>query len=214
MSAHDHRNDSPELPDTVRTVLGEYHEPPPTPRDRIWARIEATRTEAARRHPSAVAGADAPPGRRPWLAWGAGIAAILAVGIGLGRLSLSVGPDPAPPVETAVQPSPAQVLATAQHLSRAEVFLTEFRLDPASSLSMEGQARDLLLSTRLLLDGPRPLEPRLQALLEDLELILVQVVQLDAGRLDEELEFITDGLEQRAVLSRIRTAVPAGPTSM
>jgi hypothetical protein len=54
-------------------------------------------------------------------------------------------------------------------------------------------------------------DAKLRSLLLDLEFILVQIVQLDESRRQEELELITDGLEQRHVLPRIRTAIPSGP---
>ena len=50
-----------------------------------------------------------------------------------------------------------------------------------------------------------------QARLRDLEDILVQVAQFDTSRGAEELDLITDGLQERQVLPRIRSAVPAGP---
>ena len=55
-----------------------------------------------------------------------------------------------------------------------------------------------------------PAHARIRALLEDLELILVQVTTLDGSRSPEELDLITDGLEQREVLPRLRTVIPAG----
>ena len=62
-----------------------------------------------------------------------------------------------------------------------------------------------------MIDSRATADPKLRGLLNDLEFILVQIVQLDTSRRKEELELITDGLEQRQLLPRIRTAIPAGP---
>lgn len=73
-----------ELDDQMRRLAHSYNEPPVPPREEMWAQIER-----ARARPAIVAGT----GRRMyWLRMGAGIAAVLVVGIGLGRLSRQPGP--------------------------------------------------------------------------------------------------------------------------
>lgn len=207
----------------IEAVRTEYHVPSATPRDEIWARIDATRRARAGAVPASP-GAPAPVGqfsvppslrpaaRNPWLRYATGIAALLALGIGIGRLT-SRSPAPAPtPEVTAAAPDrsgPAYAIATANHLSRVETFLTALRTAPDGE-QFGAQARDLLTSTRLLLDSKGASDPRIRALLEDLELILVQVTTLDGVRGREELDLITDGLEQREVLPRLRTVIPAG----
>jgi len=47
--------------------------------------------------------------------------------------------------------------------------------------------------------------------MSDLEDILVQLVQYDANGTREDLDLITDGLEERQVLPRLHSAIPAGP---
>jgi hypothetical protein len=94
-------------------------------------------------------------------------------------------------------------------LSQVETFLTSFRLGGSDS-QFTGRARDLLTSTRLLLDSRVVEDPRTRALLEDLELILVQIARLGPAGRDQELDLITDGLEQRQVIPRLRTAGSAG----
>ena len=79
-----------ELDDQIRHLAESYNEPPATPRDAMWARIHEAR-----------AGSDhaAGGGRMYWLRMGAGIAAVLVVGIGIGRLTNGVGTTaPAPAV--------------------------------------------------------------------------------------------------------------------
>ncbi|PYO76359.1 MAG: hypothetical protein DMD67_08800, partial [Gemmatimonadetes bacterium] len=75
------------------------------------------------------------------------------------------------------------------------------------------QARDLLATTRLMLDSPAAKDVRLRGLLEDLECLLAQIAQLPAGADREDVQLISQGLEQRSVLLRLRTASPAGPAA-
>jgi len=102
----------------------------------------------------------------------------------------------------------AYTLAAVQHLTRVETFLTTLRTAPGQQFS--GQARELLTSTRLLKDA-KDMDPRLRKLMDDLEDILVQIVQYDVNGTREDLDLITDGLEERQVLPRLHSAIPAGP---
>jgi hypothetical protein len=203
------------MPDRLVAMARDTYNPPPaTPRDEIWARIEATR----RGPPTQVIPFPAPSSRRStrWLRYATGVAALIAIGIGIGRFAspASPGSDVAisAPVDRSTN-SRAYAIATSDHLGRVETLLTSLRTEPENT-DLAGQARDLLISTRLLLDARRLTDPRTRALLEDLELILVQVVQLDPGASSEELDLITDGLEQRQVLPRLRNAIPAGPSRL
>src|SRR5207247_1070806 len=72
----------------LRDAAQDYHRPPETPREELWRRIIAVR-EARRRRRALSAS--------PWLRWGIGIAAVLALGIGIGRWTArppSLGPAP------------------------------------------------------------------------------------------------------------------------
>jgi hypothetical protein len=71
-------------------------------------------------------------------------------------------------------------------------------------------ARELLTNTRLLLDSPVASDPQRRPLLEDLELVLVQIVQLSPGSTPQDHELIEKTLQQEHVLTRLRTAIPAG----
>ena len=75
------------------------------------------------------------------------------------------------------------------------------------------RAGDLLSTTRLLLDSPAAEDPELKVLLDDLELVLAQVVRLSSKRPRQELELITDALEERDVLPRLQNAVTSFPLS-
>ena len=72
-------------------------------------------------------------------------------------------------------------------------------------------ARQLLSNTRLLLDSPVANDPQRRPLLEDLELVLVQIVQLSPGTAPQDRELIEKTLQREHVLTRLRTAIPAGP---
>jgi hypothetical protein len=111
------------------------------------------------------------------------------------------------------QTSPYQIAAV-RHLSDAEALLTSFRTRSAADQQMDSQlaswARELLSNTRLLLDSPAANDPQRRPLLEDLELILVQIVQLSPGSTAQDRELIEKALQQDHVLTRLRTAIPAG----
>lgn len=212
-------NDTPEshLPEAIRALVQEYHRPPATPRDEIWTRIETARRV---RTPGADIKPDVIPLQHPLrrnrrvVLWAVGIAATLIVGIGLGRLSVAPGSEQVPPPSIPIasdRPNAAFAVSAAQHLSRTETLLTRLRIDPTDDEGLSDEARELLVSTRLMIDARVGSDAKLRSLLLDLEFILVQIVQLDESRRQEELELITDGLEQRHVLPRIRTAIPSGP---
>lgn len=194
----------------LREAAQDYHRPPDTPREELWRRIQAAR-EARRGRVIVI---------RPWLRWGLGIAAVLALGIGIGRWTAG-GPRAPGEVATTLPLTTgrdgsalAYRVAAAQYLTRTEALLTGFRSEsragaPDAQFAM--QARDLLTTTRLMLDSPAATDPRLKGLLEDLELVLAQIAQLAASGDREDVQLINQGLEQRSVLLRLRTAIPAGP---
>jgi len=190
----------------LRELARDYHEPPTPPREEMWAAIAARRAA-----PRVLVG------RRAWT-WGLAAAAVLAVGVGLGRWSAMRGPAPAalPGADApAAADAPLRVAAT-QYLTRAEALLTGMR---SGSVPVDAQflasARELLSMTRLLLDSPLSQDPQVRGLLEDLELVLAQVAQLEpATRGAADLDLITDGLNQRGVLPRLRSAIPAGPAAL
>jgi len=201
-----------QLDESLRAAARDYHTPPATPRDAMWRAIEAQRrVERARR-----------PATRRWIPWvAAAAAALIALGVGIGRLSapgVRAGPAATP---VAITPAPrvnetAYRLATVEHLGQSEAFLTLFRV----SVRSDGQerlasatARQLLATNRLLLDSPAAQDRRTRVLLQDLELVLAEIAQLSPGGPAEDRKLIREGLERGGVLSRLRTVVPAGATS-
>ena len=204
--------------DQLRDAARDYNDPPETPRDAMWAAIQAARTEKTETSVTPLR-----PLRhlRP-LKWAAGIAAVLALGIGLGRLSIETTPPVAAPGPVATQTMPrvstaAYQLATTEHLSQSETFLTLFRASLRGNTGNErlasATARQLLATNRLLLDSPAGNDGKTRLLLQDLELVLAEIAQLSPQPRSRDLDLITEGLERGGVMSRLRTAVPSGPST-
>jgi len=112
-------------------------------------------------------------------------------------------------------PSSAYQLTALQNLSEAEALLTSFRSRSSADQQMDAQlgtwARQLLTNTRLLLDSPVGDDPQRKPLLQDLELVLVQIVQqLSPGGTPQDRDLIEKTLQQNHVMTRLRTAIPAG----
>jgi hypothetical protein len=201
--------DDEPLEPSLLAAAREYHRPPEPPREAIWRAIQADRlAERATR-----------PAPRRWVPWAAAAAALLAVGVGIGRLTHPgpvphggiASPSTAPPRvnETAYR------MATLEHLGQSETFLTLFR----ASVRSGGQerlasttARQLLATNRLLLDSPAAQDRKTRLLLQDLELVLAEIAQLAADAGPDDRELIREGLNRGGVLSRLRTEVPAGTT--
>jgi hypothetical protein len=208
--------------DQLREAARDYHLPPETPREEMWARIVAARADRAEAAERAEIAERTGGSARSFRNFGifrfaAGIAALLAIGVGLGRLTVNAPESPAPAVPVASEESSinalAYRLATTEHLSQAEAFLTLFRVsvrDRATYQIASATARQLLASNRLLLDSPAASDARIRLLLQDLELVLAEIAQLSPRTRAQDLELITEGLEETGVLSQLRTAVPAG----
>ena len=215
---HDGHDEPPgDLPDeplepSLLAAAREYHRPPEPPREAIWRAIQAERrAERAMR-----------PAPRQWVVWAAAAAALIALGVGIGRVTWTgrssgnaAVANWGPVVATPRVNETAYRLATFEHLGQSEAFLTLFR----TSVRTGGQerlasvtARQLLATNRLLLDSPAGGDRRTRLLLQDLELVLAEIAQLAADPRAEDRELIRQGLDRGGVLSRLRTEVPAGTT--
>jgi len=192
------------LKDAARTT---YHAPRTTPREELWARIEAARRA---KHVIEL---------RPWMRWVVAAAAVLVLGIGIGRWTANRSAVTNSAMVASATDSTAELLyevAATQYLSRTEAFLTSFRSDArrgANAARFAAQARDLLTTTQLMLDSPAGDNPRFRPLLEDLELVLVQISQLGARGAANETDLIRQGMNQSNVLPKLRSVIPAGPVS-
>jgi hypothetical protein len=206
--------------DLLREAANDYNRPPETPSRVMWSRISARRAWQG----------DPRPRRRPVLvAWVATMAASLLVGIALGRHSappgdvraLASGSAPAKQEQdgslhagrpASGQPNekgggaPQYALATREYVRGAETLLVRVAAQeqPPTLDAVVAQARDLLLTTRLLLDSPIGDDPARALLLEDLELVLTQVSQLRTGN-DADRALVTDAIVQNGLIERLRT---------
>jgi hypothetical protein len=224
--------------DQLRDSARDYNTPPVTPREEMWAAIQARKAEAENTEGGqadsrtsgqsnepkspAILPFDRPAGRPSvrLLRWPIGIAALLALGIGLGRIS---APKPVPPTAPVVVASVApqrtadaayRITAT-EHLGQSEAFLTLFRASVRKGGNEQlasATARQLLATNRLLLDSPAASDSRTRLLLQDLELVLAEIAQLAPRPSSPDLNLITEGLERGGMMSRLRTAVPSGPS--
>ena len=105
--------------------------------------------------------------------------------------------------------------ATVRHLGRAETLLTAFRIDhgtPGSEQDLAVWARELLGDTRMFLDMSGSRSPLERALLEDLELVLIQIARLGPEAPDFERLLARESMDQQATLMRLRAATTTGET--
>lgn len=195
----------------VRGAAQGYHRPPETPREAMWARIVAERAERkaerARRPSPAVV----------WVRWGLAAAAVLALGVGIGR---TIGPrtaaGPSVASTTAAAPSARQQIPAAfqvaalDHLRHVETFLAVFQSEArqGSVEEMPELARRLLENTRLLMDSPAGRDAHMAALLDDIEVVLAQIASY-GGQDGTELRLIEQGIERRGLLLKLHAAIPA-----
>jgi hypothetical protein len=186
------------LQDAGRTWL----EPKRADYDAMWERID--REAVVRR-----GGSRAPS----WRIFSIGVAAALVMGVGVGRFVAPDSPSGTSvaelPLTDSASPAAAYDRVASELLGRTILLLTSLpdegeRTDGSERFAT--QATELLTSTRLLLDSPAADDIRMQALLEDLELVLAQIAMLQTGRAREDIDFITDALLERDVVPRIRTA--------
>ena len=206
--------------DQFREAARDYNAPPETPRDVMWERIVAARTEKTDKTDTPVIPLRPHRLLRPLI----GVAALLALGIGLGRMTAPAPDSPTTPTNVATgsteaAPRSSEVayrLAATEHLSQSETFLTLFRASVRQGGNEQlasSTARQLLATNRLLLDSPAATDNRTRLLLQDLELVLAQIAQLSGGPSSLDRDFITNGLDDSGVMSRLRTAVPSGTSA-
>jgi hypothetical protein len=209
--------------DRLQEAARDHNAPPDTPREEMWMAIVAARNEGTNERGKISTGTIVPSfprSRVPAFRLGAGIAAILALGFGLGRLTGRPDPATQPAIlttEAAPRASEAAYrVVTTEHLSQSEAFLTLFRASVrrgGNEQLASATARQLLAANRLLLDSPAASDARTRLLLQDLELVLAEIAQLSQQSRSHDLDLISEGLEQGGVLSRLRTAVPSGAST-
>ena len=190
-----------------------YHRPPgDVPRDEMWDAI----TRARQARPAPVVGHIG--GRVSPLRYAVAASLLIGAGIGLGywlRGPVATAPSVVTSVpassDSAIRSATYEV-ASVQHLSAVEAMLTSFRAtEPnANDLALHRLARDLLSTTRLLMDSPAAEVAGRRQLLEDLEYVLAQIVQLDPNAPAEDRAMVDRAINREQVLTRIRSSIPAG----
>jgi hypothetical protein len=200
------------LDQIINAAADHYNVPPVNaPLDDMWAAIE---TEAFAPRVQSITTRRSSLVNSPWLR----MAAVLVLGVVIGRYTMRV---PAAPVRTtAAAATPAGDVEASYQLS-AERYLGQTvtlvaglpkqlqsgRIDSA----YVARASESLTQLRLLMDSPAASNPRLRALFEDLELVLVQVVQMPARGSASEAKLIRQAMQERDVMPRLVDAVADTP---
>lgn len=99
-------------------------------------------------------------------------------------------------------------LATHDYIQETEALLARLGTGdhpPGLEHEFVGQARDLLLTTRVLLDSPFGGDPQVAGVLQDLELVLTQASQLHAAD-RTNLHLVAQAIGRHDLLERIRAA--------
>ena len=191
----------------------EYHRPPgDVPREEMWdaiARARQARTSPVAGH----IGRSVPIVRYA-------VAASLLIGAGIGLGYWMRGPAATQPAVVVSPATPDSVIrnttyevASVAHLSAVETMLTSYRATEMrieDEVAMHRLARDLLATTRLLMDSPAAEDANRRQLLQDLEYVLVQIVQLDPNAPAEDRANVERAIAREQVLTRIRSSIPAG----
>jgi hypothetical protein len=162
------------------------------------------------------------PARTPWTRALLPLAAMLLLGFGVGQLAPRLlqrraAPSPAPmaviPAASAESHDPFVGIAT-DYIERVTGLLVTLSDAPHRDRSIPiAQARELLATTRLLMDSPQASNPHLRALLDDLELVLAQIVRLPPRAASPDVYLIDQTLDEREVLPRLRGMLAENSTS-
>jgi len=182
------------------------------PREMMWKRIEQRRATAKAGGQGAASAVKAP--RASGWRGVAAIAAVLVCGIAIGRYVMPRSAPPTAPVIAQFSDSmaaPARV-AMAEHLVRTDALLTEVRdRDPKKGpgLDVTSWTRELLGTTRLLLDEPSLRDDRTRGLLQDLELVLMQIIDARGTSAPEVRSAPTETMRETNLLPRVRAVMTA-----
>lgn len=198
--------DNRDFDERLARMAREAVEVPDAPKAEMWEAIDGARR--ARR------GVVPMKRGRVWYIEAVAVAAVLVLGVLLGRVTSNRPGDDATPVAAATEETgigDVFTIAARDHLRDSEQFLVEFRTGVLSGEAhfASSDAYDLLATTRLLLDSPASDDVAMQELLLDLELVLAQIASMDdIHNPDEEEDLINEGLEESDVLPRLRLLLP------
>lgn len=210
--------DEKDLEQRLSELRDDWRVAPEPPLDRMWLRIEG---EAFGRRGS---------GR--WLRTLLPLAATLAIGFGIGQVAppllrhpgtgtadaTATGRESAgerPTARLAGNEAPFVGVAT-DYLERVTALLVTLAEESRRGQPVDyskAQARELLSTTRLLMNGPQVTDSHLRELLDDLELVLAQIVRLPPRPGAPDVYLIDQALDQREVIPRLRVMLAENPTS-
>ena len=200
------------LDQIINSAADHYNVPPVNPPlDEMWTAIEA---EAFSPRVQAIPTRRTSLVNNPWLR----MAAVLVLGVAIGRYTTR---GPASPVQVAARTTSETPDLEASYQLSAERYLGQTvtlvaglpkqlqsgRIDSA----YVARASESLTQLRLLMDSPAASNPRLRALFEDLELVLVQVVQMPANGSATDAKLIRQAMQERDVMPRLVDAVADTP---
>ena len=196
----------------INSAADHYNVPPVNPPfEQMWTAIES---EAFA--PKVQSIAPAPRTslvNNPWLR----MAAVLVLGVAIGRFTTIAPTTPGPTSTIATQAPDVEAsyqLSAERYLGQAVTLvaglpkqLQSGRMDSA----YVARASESLTQLRLIMDSPAASNPRLRALFEDLELVLVQVVQMPATDNAIDAKLIRQAMQERDVMPRLVDAVAETP---
>ncbi len=206
----------------IKNAAEHYNVPPANPPlEQMWAAIE---TETFGREP--VPGGDSDERKHrttvraslvnnPWLR----MAAVLVLGVVIGRATTAAKtetPVSAPEVtaEAPKESESAYELTTERYLGQTVTLFAslpnQLRSGGADT-SFVRRANESLGTLRVLTDSPAANNPRMRALFEDIELVLVQVVQMPERGSATDAKLIRQAMQQRDVMPRLFDAVAETP---
>jgi hypothetical protein len=201
--------DEKELQEHLSALKETWRVPPEPPLAEMWQVIESRSFAPAQT-------------RRPWIRTVLPLAATLVLGFGLGQVVPRLASPNRPTKDTAQETSDrtteqaAFVGVATNYLERVTALLVNLTDESRQGKPLEGtneRARDLLATTRLLLDSPNVNDPHLRDLLDDLELVLAQIVRLPGRAAAPDVYLIDQALDQREVLPRLRVMLAENITS-
>ena len=157
-----------------------------------------------------------------WTGVGLGLAAMLAVGIFIGRSTSEVESSASPAVAIRTNPvgagypisTPLRV-AVGEHFREVETLLLLFESSQQTDAELMGLARELAATSRMLMASDAGRDAEIRSMLLDLELLLVQIARLVDGTDAAENAVVKDGIVETEAVPRMRRflaseAVPVG----
>jgi hypothetical protein len=165
-------------------------------REEMWETISRSWSDQASRHARTRSA-------RLWGSAGLGLAAMLAIGVFLGRWSVGVdGQHTATIIDDSVIERPLSTpyrIAVAEHFREAETLLVLFESSERADPGLSELARRLAATSRMLMASDAGRDAEIRSILLELELLLAQISRL----VDDdptELDIVRTGVEEADAL--------------